>query len=238
MSVTAAGRLPRCRCRGRSEVGRAARRRRRRQRRTVACCCRRLHAQPGQGRTGAVVRAGAGRRAGRCRGAQLRRRERVHRAARLPGHPCHRGVAGRGAAALDHRRRGLLDRPDRGATSRRGAAGRSRRGRRPAVRRRRRRRGSRDHDDRHEAEAVGRDDGQRRHGRRHGQGRRDARPRTGDHARRPHHRCPGRRGRPRPCTAVRHRRDVRPGRLRRLHVDQRHGAAARLWRVRRHPGCR
>ena len=52
---------------------------------------RRLHRQPGQGRAGAVEpsrcsRTGsvAGRRA------QLRRRQRLHRARRLPGHPRHR----------------------------------------------------------------------------------------------------------------------------------------------------
>ena len=65
----------------------------------------------------------AGRRGPR-RGAQLRRRQRLHRPGRLPGHPRHRRAhrrrADRGeptAAPRRRRGRGLLDRPDRRAAA-------------------------------------------------------------------------------------------------------------------------
>ncbi len=170
-------------------------------------------------------------RPGRRRRAQLRRGQRLHRPGRLPGHPRHRRVGRHGARRLGDRRRGLLDRPDRRPAAHRPAAGRGRRGGAAARRDRGRRRGPRDHDDRLGAEAVGGRGGRLRR-RRHGQGRRDARARPGHDARRPHHR---RRGRGRPAgrsAAPRHRHDLRPGRLRRVHVDQRHRAAAGLRGVR------
>ena len=57
---------------------------------------------------------------GRLRGggAQLRRRQRLHRPGRLPGHPRHRRAGRRGClGASARRRRGLLDRADRRAAA-------------------------------------------------------------------------------------------------------------------------
>ena len=136
---------------------------------------------------------------------------------------------------LGRRRRRLLHRADRRAAADGPAARRRHRGRRRPVRRRWRRRGRRDHDHRHRRQAgpsCTRDGWTRR---RDGQGRRHARTGAGDHARGPHDRRRRRRGRR--CDAalrVRHGDDVRPDRLRRLHVDQRHGAAAGLRRLRGH----
>ena len=104
---------------------------------------RRLHRQPGAGRPGQVVPPGGQRRPGPRGRAQLRRRQRLHRAARLPGHPRHRRAAGRRAGRLGGRDRGLLDRPDRRAAADGQAAARRGRGRRrgrPVRRRARRRR--------------------------------------------------------------------------------------------------
>ena len=72
-------------------------------------------------------------------GAQLRRGQRLHRAARLPGHPRHRRArwrrcwAQRPARSGAGRCRGLLDRPDRRAAADGPAARRGRRGRAPTL---------------------------------------------------------------------------------------------------------
>ena len=65
-------------------------------------------------------------------------------------------------------------------------------------------------------------------GRRHGQGRRHARARPGHDARGAHHRRRRRRRHARRRPARGHARDLRPDRLRRLHVHQRHRPAARV----------
>ena len=52
-----------------------------------------VHPQQGQGRAGAVDPAGADHRAAARGDPQLRRRQRLHRTRRLPGHPRHRGGA-------------------------------------------------------------------------------------------------------------------------------------------------
>ena len=90
----------------------------------------------------------------------------------------------------------------------------------------------RDHDHRHRQPSRSVVDGDGWTRRRHGQGRGHARARPRHDARRPHHRR--RRGRGRRCDAALRaatRVDLRPGRLRRLHVDQRHRAAAGVRRV-------
>ena len=65
--------------------------------------------------------------------------------------------------------------------------------------------------------------GRRLEPRRDGQGRRDARPAAGHDAGRAHHRRRRARRRPRRRAARRDPGQLRPARLRRLHVDQRHG---------------
>ena len=71
---------------------------------------------------------------------------------------------------------------------------------------------------------------------RDGQGRGDARARVGHHARGAHHRRRGRCGHPRRCPALGHPSVLRPDRLRRLHVHERHRPAARLRGQRDHAG--
>ena len=82
----------------------------------------------------------------------------------------------------------------------------------------------RDPDHRQRQQAGGRR-GRRLVGRRDRQGRGDAGPRPRHHARLPHHRRGRRRAHRRPGAARGDARDVRPARLRRLHVDQRLGRA-------------
>ena len=80
---------------------------------------------------------------------------------------------------------------------------------------------ARDHDHRLGAQADRRR-GRRLEHRRHGQGRRHARPAAGHDARRPHHRRRRVGRRPRRRAAGGHQGQLRPARLRRLHVHQRH----------------
>ena len=232
-------RAPRGIPRGRRHRGpqgqRQPRRRARRQRRPRPPRRRGVHDQPGAGRARRLDPPGRRRRPPRRGRAQLRRRQRVHRARRLPRHPPHRGARRGGCSAIARRRRrGLLHRPDRRAAADGPAARRRRRRGRGARRRRRRGRGARDHDHRHRAPRQPPYRRRRLDGRRHGQGRRDARAR----AWRPCSSCSPRTPSPTPPTldaalraaAARH---LRPRRLRRLHVDQRHRPPARLRRVRR-----
>ena len=102
VSVTAPQGFSRRRCRRRAQVLRRPRRRRRPQPRPGRRRGRRLHHQPLPGRAGAVEPAGAGRRAGAGHRPQLRRRQRLHRARGLPGHPRHRR-ARRGASSASAR---------------------------------------------------------------------------------------------------------------------------------------
>ena len=100
--------------------------------------------------------------------------------------------------------------------------------------RRRRRRGAGDHDHRL-GQQAGRRRGRRLERRRDGQGRRHARPPAGHDAGRAHHRRRGRRRDRRPGAARRHPGQLRPARLRRLHVHQRHRHADGQRRLRHHP---
>ena len=184
-------RLPGRRCRRRAEIHRRAGRRRRRQRRAPRYRRRGLHHQPGPGRAGALVPAGADLVRAAGRRAEFRRRQRLHGRRGLRRHPSDRGA--RGAAARDRRRGGcrLLHRPDRAAAADgqpagRGGQGRRRPGRggRPGCRR-----GDPDHGLGRENGRGHRPDGRRRlYRRRHDQGRGHARPEPGHDALRPHHR--------------------------------------------------
>ena len=78
-------------------------------------------------------------------------------------------------------------------------------------------------------------EGKRVHHRRHGQGRRHAGAGPGHHAGGPHHRRGGPARNARRRAPRRHPRHLRPGRLGRLHVHQRHRGAAGLRRLRRRP---
>ena len=94
----------------------------------------------------------------------------------------------------------------------------------------------RDHDHRHGQQAGRRRP--RRSGwsdRRDGQGRRHAGPAAGHHAGGAHHRRRRRRRDRRPGAAGRDPGQLRPARLRRLHVHQRHGHAAGQRRLGHHP---
>ena len=115
------------------------------------------------------------------------------------------------------------------------AAGR-RRLHRGAHRRRRYRCRRGDHDHRL-GEQAGRRRGQRLVDRRDGQGRRHAGPAARDHARRTHDGRSGPRSRPRHGPARGDRRQLRPARLRRLHVDQRHRDDHGQRSQRRHPAA-
>ena len=225
-------RLPRGRGSRRAQGIRRARRRGGAERRPIPRRGRRVHQQPGQGRPGAVDAAGAPRRPGPGRGAQLRRRERVHRPARLPGHPYHRRtpVPGTRRAAwrgrrVSRRNRGLLDRPDRRAAADGLAADRARCGAGRGVPERRHHGGGRDPDHRHGEQDRVQPAG-RLHDRRHGQGRGHARPGPGHHAVRADHRRRPAGQRAGQRAARSHPGDVRPAGHRRLHVHQRHRAAA------------
>ena len=151
-------------------------------------------------------------------------------------------VAERVAGHLDigaDRRRRLLHRPDRaGQRPRRRCSPASTRRTARWARERRTGRGPRDHDHR-----LGPQAGRRRRGRlvgrRHGQGRRDAGAAARHHARGAHHRRRRRRGRPRHRTPGSDPGQLRPARLRRLHVDQRHrGTVHGQRRERDHPDAR
>ena len=166
---------------------------------------------------------------GRGDRAELRRGELLHRARGVPGHASHRRGGGRRPRRLRRRRARLLDRTHRRPARRRGARGGRALGRSTGCsRRRRRRRRARDHDDRHACRrpSSSSGDGWRIGGIAKGAGMLAPGPR--DDARRAHdrrRRCASddaRRGAP--------RRDpghLRPARLRRLHVDERPGHAAR-----------
>ena len=106
--------LPRRRRRRRAQGERRPRPRARRQRRPGPRRRRRLHHQPRQGRAGAVDRAGRRRRRVARGRPQLRRRQRVHRPRGLPGHPRAppRRSPPRSACRRDRRRR-LLHRAHR-----------------------------------------------------------------------------------------------------------------------------
>ena len=142
---------------------------------------------------------------------------------------------GVGARDLARRRRRLLDRPDRRAAAhRQGARGR-RHGRLAPVPDGRPGRGDRDHDHRHRAQDRAPDDRRRPRpvdGRRHGQGCGHARAGPGDDALRHHDGRRRRRRHGRRRAAGRDQPDVRPDRLRRLHVHLGHGHAAGLGRQR------
>ena len=224
--------------RGRPEgVGRS-RRRPRGQRRPAVGGRRRVHGQPVPGRPGAVdgavpevrqVRAvilnsgGANACTGPDGFADTHRTA-EHVADRLERRP--------------DRGRRLLHRPDRRPAADGQAPGRRRLGRAEPVAERggRRRRGHHDHGLGAQARPghasgwlVGRWDGQ---------GRRHARTGAGDDAGGAHHRRRGRRPRAGRGAAVGGAHDVRPDRLRRLHVHQRHRPAARLGGSRGHAGPR
>ena len=96
----------------------------------------------------------------------------------------------------------------------------------------RRRRGDHDH---RLGQQAGRGRGRRLVDRRDGQGRRHARAAAGHHARRAHHRRRRARRRPRRRAAGRDPGQLRPARLRRLHVHQRHRHRAGQRRQRDHP---
>jgi N-acetyl-gamma-glutamyl-phosphate reductase len=113
-----AGRLPRHRNRGRHQGIRCSGPGAGGQRGTRPRRRGRVHPQQGQGRSRAVVSAGADHRAAARRDPQFRRRQRVHRPAGLSGHPRHRRGAGHGVVGLGHRDRGhrgggVFDRLDR-----------------------------------------------------------------------------------------------------------------------------
>ena len=133
--------------------------------------------------------------------------------AELPGSRADRG-------------RGLLDRTHRRAAPDDRAAGRRRRRRTRAVRGGWSRRRGGDHDHRLRAQAGRRPAPPGLDGRWDGEGRRDARARPGHDARRAHHRRHRRRRHARRRPACGHARVLRPDRLRRLHVHQRHRPAA------------
>ncbi|CAA9366262.1 MAG: Glutamate N-acetyltransferase @ N-acetylglutamate synthase, partial [uncultured Nocardioidaceae bacterium] len=234
-------RVPRRRCRRGAEEPRpgrpAARPRARRQRRTPRRLRQRLHQQPLQGQPRAVERAGGEGRHRPGGGPQLRRRELLHRARGVPDHPRHRR-AGRGGGRLRRgRRRGLLDRADRPGQPPPRAARRGRRRCGGAHHRRRSTGGRGDHDDRLRPQA-GRGRARRLERRRHGQGGWDARPAARHDARGPHHRRGGGRRDRRRRPARGDPGLLRPARLRRLHVDERHRDAAVQRRQRGGPGRR
>ena len=179
------------------------------------------------------------RAAGRRGRPQLRRRQRLHRPARVPGHARHRRAGRRRARPQRRRGRRRLHRPDRRPAADGQAAARSRDGRRRTVRARRREGRDRHQDHRHRAQ-----DGRRRTrdgwtvgGMAKGAGMLAPGLATMlvvlttdadlDAGRRSTRRC-----------AAPPAYHLRPGRLRRLHVHQRHRAAARLRRLRRHPAPR
>ena len=125
-------RVPCSRCLGRAQEHRRQGPRPGRQRRPPVRLRQRLHRQPLQGQPGAVEPGGRqGRRRARG-GAQLRRRQLLHRRRGLPDHPRGRRAGRARPRRRRHRRGGVLhraDRPDEPAAE-------------PPRRRRRRRRGA------------------------------------------------------------------------------------------------
>ena len=185
-----AGRLPRGWGDRRDQAGRQAGPDRGRQRRPVRRSGGRLHHEQGEGRSRALVPAGPDRRQAEGSRPQLGRRQRVHRARGLPGHPCDRRRARGGPAGRRGRDRRLLHRADRRAAP----DGEADPGDLPVRRRAgidcgaRSRRGDRGDDDRQRAEAGGAAAPGRLEHRRLRQGRRHVRAEHGDHALGHHHR--------------------------------------------------
>ena len=173
---------------------------------------------------------------------ELRRRQRLHRPAGLPGHPRHRRGRRRRAVGLGHRDRchrgrGLLDRPDRRPAADGQGAGRRHRDRARDGRRADRRRGGRPghHDHRHRAQtgcAAPRRTDWTVGGMAKGAGM--LAPSLATMLVRHHHRRGRRRRRAGHRAAPGHRAHLRPARRRRQLLDQRHRAAAGLRRQRDH----
>ncbi len=199
----------------------------------------RLHLQPRQGRPGALVRAGPQGRPGLRRRPQLRRRQRLYGPQGLPGHPRHRREGRRGArahsagevAVASTGLIGVLLPMDKLLPGVETAAAQlsEHGGEKAAI-------AIKTTDTVHKTAVA----------RKATAGPSAAWPRA--RACSPPASPPCSSSSPPTPTSTAHvldkalraatRYDLRPGRLRRLHVHQRHRAAARLRRLRRHPGAR